>query len=210
MFHALLALFASERQRTCHASLGIMLVGQRVLLRPLSIKDCNAWLHLRNLSKDSLQKWEPLWPRDAAATAFYMRQWRRLMRRWIQDREYAFGLFQHDKAGGEGALVGGLTLTDIKRDVTQAATLGYWMGKPYMGQGLMREGAAILLDFAFDTLKLHRVEASCMPTNPQSLGLLQKLGFEKIGLARGYMKINGQWEDHELLQILPSPGHDKS
>ena len=76
------------------------------------------------------------------------------------------------------------------------------MGEAYAGQGYMREATNLALDFAFGGLRLHRVEAGCLPRNARSIGLLTRLGFTHEGLARAYLEINGVWEDHLLFAIL--------
>lgn len=99
-------------------------------------------------------------------------------------------------------LVGGVTMTNVRRGVTQAATLGYWLGAPHVGRGLMRDALGALLPFAFDVLRLHRIEAAVMPSNTPSLALLDRLGFVREGLTRRYLKINGIWQDHIAFSLL--------
>ncbi|WP_428674636.1 GNAT family N-acetyltransferase, partial [Roseibium sp.] len=81
---------------------------------------------------------------------------------------------------------------------TQAVTLGYWMGEPFAGNGYMTEAVAVAVRYAFDELRLHRVEAACIPDNTRSIRLLEKAGFEREGLMRSYLKIDGRWCDHFL------------
>ena len=76
------------------------------------------------------------------------------------------------------------------------------MGEPFAGRGLMSEAVRAVLPFGFDTLNLHRIEAACLPTNEPSLRLLRKSGFSEEGFARGYLKINGDWQDHVLFAML--------
>lgn len=97
-----------------------------------------------------------------------------------------------------GALIGGVSLTDIRRGAAQHGTLGYWIGQPFSAQGLMKEAASLVTSFGFETLKLHRIEASCMPHNEPSRRLLASLGFQLEGFAPSYLRINGAWEDHEI------------
>ncbi|MCB1513497.1 MAG: GNAT family N-acetyltransferase [Hyphomicrobiaceae bacterium] len=105
-------------------------------------------------------------------------------------------------SGALPPLVGGVTLTNVRRGVTQSATLGYWLGVPYVGHGLMHDALSALLPFAFDVLRLHRVEAAVMPANAPSLKLLDRLGFTREGVARRYLKINGVWQDHIAFALL--------
>ena len=98
--------------------------------------------------------------------------------------------------------MGALTLSNVRRGVAQTATLGYWMGKPFARQGYMTGAVKLMLDVAFRHLWLHRIEAACLPSNQASIGLLGKCGFAPEGLARGYLKIAGEWRDHLLFARL--------
>ena len=88
--------------------------------------------------------------------------------------------------------------------VAQAASLGYWVGEPYIKQGFMTRGVKALVPAAFDLLRLHRIEAACIPTNIASVKLLEKTGFRREGYARQYLCINGIWQDHLLYAQLRS------
>src|SRR5690606_28640415 len=102
---------------------------------------------------------------------------RRRIRRYLQDiREdpaYPFFVFRAD----DGAFVGGLTLANVRRGVTQSCSLGYWIGAPYAKQGHMSAAVAAAMAFVFEQLRLHRLEAACLPTNAASIRLLEKVGF---------------------------------
>ena len=102
----------------------------------------------------------------------------------------------------ESRLIGGLNISNVRRGVAQAASLGYWMGAPYAGRGLMTDAVRAALHFAFSTLRLNRLEAACLPTNAASQRVLEKAGFTREGRARRYLKINGQWQDHDLFALL--------
>jgi [ribosomal protein S5]-alanine N-acetyltransferase len=93
-------------------------------------------------------------------------------------------------------------LSNVRRGVTQAAVLGYWLGLPYVKQGYMTEAVAAVAVFAFEDLHLHRLEAATMPSNKPSTGVLERNGFRAEGLARRLLKINGTWEDHLLHGLL--------
>ena len=95
-----------------------------------------------------------------------------------------------------------LDLQELRRGVAQAGTLGYWIGKPFARQGYMTAAVRLLLQVSFGPLGLHRVEAACLPHNAASIALLGRCGFEHEGLARGYLKIAGTWQDHLLFARL--------
>jgi ribosomal-protein-alanine N-acetyltransferase len=177
--------------------------GEGVYLRPPEMRDFDAWAGLRERSRAFLTPWEPTWPGDDLTRASFRRRLRRHHQEIESDEAYAFLVFRDDDA-----LLGGLTLGQIKRGVVQAATLGYWIGAPYAGKGFMSRGVRAALSFAFTNLRLHRVEASCLPHNEASIRLLERMGFTREGFARAYLRINGLWQDHLLYAVLdtdPAP-----
>lgn len=168
--------------------------GQGVFLRPAKPGDFEQWASLRARSRAFLVPWEPVWPEDDLTQSAFRRRIRRNLEEIENEEAFAFLIFRDS----DSLLVGGLTLGHIRRGVSQTATLGYWMGAPYAGNGLMSRAVRAALGFAFGRLQLHRVEAACLPHNEASMHLLQATGFEREGLARGYLRINGQWQDHVL------------
>jgi len=168
------------------------------VIRVPEMNDYEQWAALRAVSREFLTPWEPIWPaNDLTRTAFRSRirqYWRDI------DEDVAYPYFIFD-AQGE-VLVGALTLSNVRRGVAQTGTLGYWIGLPHARQGYMTSAVRLMLDFAFRHLGLHRVEASCLPHNQASIRLLQTCGFEREGLARGYLKIAGEWRDHLLFARL--------
>ncbi|MEQ1616447.1 MAG: GNAT family protein, partial [Hyphomicrobiaceae bacterium] len=165
---------------------------QGVHMRTPVMGDYGAWAELRNRSRDHLEPWEPQWSREELSRTSYRRRLRHYHREMKDDLGYAFFIFRD----GDGALLGGLTLSNIRRGVTQAVSLGYWMGAPYSRQGHMTRAVAGISWFVFDELNLHRLEAACLPHNVGSVGVLRNNGFAHEGLARRYLKIDGQWRDH--------------
>jgi ribosomal-protein-alanine N-acetyltransferase len=168
--------------------------GAGVVLRTPQMADFEAWAELRSASRAFLTPWEPTWPADELSRAAFRRRLRRYARDLREDLTYPFFVFRAQ----DDVLVGGLTLSHLRRGVAQSASLGYWMGQPYAGRGHMSAAVAALVPFAFQTLRLHRVEAACVPTNQPSIRLLEKNGFEREGYARRYLCINGAWADHYL------------
>jgi ribosomal-protein-alanine N-acetyltransferase len=100
------------------------------------------------------------------------------------------------------AIVGFFNLSQISRGSLQSAYLGYAVGKPYAGQGYMREGIQLVLEHAFLDLGLHRVEANIQPGNRASIALARSAGFRREGFSPRYLKIGGRWRDHERWAIL--------
>ena len=173
--------------------------GEGVYLRPPDMRDFEAWAGLRERSRAFLTPWEPTWPGDDLTRSSFRRRLRRHQQEIDSDEAYPFLVFREDDA-----LLGGLTLGQVKRGVVQAATLGYWIGAPYAGRGFMSRAARAAISFAFSTLRLHRIEASCLPHNEASIRLLERVGFTREGYARAYLRINGAWQDHLLYSLLES------
>ena len=176
--------------------------GDGVYLRAPQMSDYSEWTTLREASRAFLTPWEPTWPADDLSRSAFRRRLRRYAEDQRTDASYAFFLFRKS----DDALVGGLTLANVRRGVAQAGSLGYWMGAPYAHRGLMTAAVSALIPFAFGTLRLHRIEAACIPTNAASIRLLEKTGFRREGFARQYLCIDGVWQDHLLYARLRDDG----
>ena len=172
--------------------------GAGVTLRMPVGSDYAAWAALRERSRGFLTPWEPVWPVDDLTRSAFRRRVKRYAEDQRNDIAYAFLIFRSD----DGVLVGGLTLANIRRGVAQAGSVGYWVGEPFARQGYMTAALRALMPFSFSTLRLHRLEAACIPSNTASVGLLEKAGFQREGYARGYLCINGKWQDHLLFARL--------
>jgi ribosomal-protein-alanine N-acetyltransferase len=171
--------------------------GEGVVLRPPRPCDYTEWRELRAGSRSFLQPWEPTWPADDLSRAAF----RRRLAAYQRDRDlgaaYPFFVTRAD----DGAVTGGITLSNVRRGVAQMGSVGYWCGRPFVRQGLTLASLRALSAFAFRTLALHRLEAACIPENHASRTLLQKAGFAEEGYAKAYLKINGEWRDHVLFGL---------
>ncbi|MCG8548714.1 MAG: GNAT family N-acetyltransferase [Alphaproteobacteria bacterium] len=176
----------------------IRIDGPSIFIRPPQRRDEDQWVEIRRQSRGFLVPWEPAWPADAATPAAFRRRYRRFGEEWQAKSGYAFFIFEQES----GHLAGGITLSNVRRGVSQSGSIGYWMGECYAGRGYMSEAVVLVLSFAFDTLGLNRVEAACLPHNSASRHLLVKLGFREEGLARRYLCIDGRWQDHVTHAIL--------
>ena len=172
--------------------------GAGVSLRVPQNADYPEWAALREASRAFLTPWEPTWPTDDLTRGAFRRRLKRYADDQRSDLAYAFLIFRD----GDNALVGGLTLANIRRGVAQAGSIGYWVGAPFARKGYMTAAVRALIPFCFRTLRLHRVEAACIPGNAASVALLGKTGFTREGYARGYLCINGVWQDHLLYARL--------
>ncbi len=183
---------------TTNDDVGLVLRAQTLRLRLPAFADYAAWSQLREDSKEHLAPFEPQWQGDELTRVAFRRRIRHYQREIRSDLGYAFFIFRNEN----NALAGGVTLSNVRRGVTQAVTLGYWVGAPHAGQGVMSEAVSAVLPFVFDTLRLHRIEAACLEHNHASIRVLEKSGFRREGLARRYLKIDGKWQDHILFALL--------
>lgn len=170
----------------------------RLELRPPIAGDFEQWTALRADSRDFLTPWEPLWAADDLTRNSFRHRLRRYAREAREDSGYTYFLFSR----GEGVLLGGISLSNVRRGVTQSCSLGYWMGQRHAGRGLMTEAVRATVVHVFETLRLHRIEAACLPSNEASKAVLRRTGFSPEGRARQYLRINGQWQDHLLFAML--------
>jgi len=141
---------------------------------------------------------------------------RRLHRKWINPKATTRAAFEEylapSPAGQHhrflvihqetGDIAGVINLNDVVRGYSQSANVGYYAFQPHAGQGLMTEGLYLVLEYAFRTLKLHRVEATIQSHNHASLALAKRCGFVLEGFSRRLAKIRGRWRDHERWAIL--------
>ncbi|MEA2825523.1 MAG: [ribosomal protein S5]-alanine N-acetyltransferase [Alphaproteobacteria bacterium] len=175
-----------------------ILQGDGVLLRYPQMSDYAQWSKLRDESREFLAPWEPTWALDELSREAFRRRLRRYQREIRDDVAYPFLLFRRP---GD-FLMGGCTLSNVRRGVTQSAAVGYWVGSRYARHGHMFAALNAMLPFVFGVLGLHRLEAACIPENEASRSLLLKIGFREEGKARRYLQINGEWRDHILFALL--------
>jgi ribosomal-protein-alanine N-acetyltransferase len=175
-----------------------VLESEGLFLRYPEMPDYRPWSKLREESRDFLTPWEPAWASDELSRAAFRRRVRRYAREIRNDLAYPFLVFR----SSDGVLLGGCTISNVRRGVTQCAAIGYWIAKPYARQGRMFAALRAVLPFAFGPLGLHRLEAACIPENEASRNLLRKLHFREEGRALRYLQINGEWRDHLLFGLL--------
>jgi ribosomal-protein-alanine N-acetyltransferase len=171
---------------------------ERLSLRLPVHSDFRDWLGLRAESRDFLVPWEPTWlPEHLTRKAFANRVY------WSARASAggtALPLFLIRRQ--DDALVGAITLDNIRRGPAQGGTLGYWVGQRHARQGYMNEAIRAVVHHAFTVLDLSRVEAACLPENVASRGALEKCGFKYEGVAQSYLQINGRWRNHVLYSNL--------
>ena len=185
----------------------ISLHGRRVVLRTMNEQDYEGWYEVRTRCRDWLLKWEP---RSAHSTHLADDQRSFVGRCAIRERErqmgtgFGFGIFH------QGRFVGEVTLSSIQRGPLQSAYVGYWIDQAVAGQGLMPEAVVTLLQYAFESLHLHRIEINIIPRNVASMRVVEKLGVRYEGIAERYLEIDGAWEDHARYAITAEEWGDRA
>lgn len=177
----------------------IALRGPSVVLRLPQMADFEEWHTLRRTSREFLRPFEPRWTEADLGRRVFATRVRRAREEAEQGTDYSFFIYR-PHAKGE-VLVGGVTLSNVRRRAAQFVNLGYWMGQQFAGQGMMSEAVGLCVPFAFDTLDLHRIHAAFLPGNMASRRVLEKNGFIEEGFAENYLQINGRWEDHVMFGL---------
>ena len=170
------------------------LFGRRVLLRPLVVSDFPAWREVRRRNDAWLTRWEPT--RIAGAPdviedreAFSVRCSARQRERQL-GAGYGFGVFV------DGELAGEINLSSVQRGPFQSAYVGYWIDEAKAGHSYTPEAVVVVARFAFEELRLHRIQIAIIPRNRASHRVMEKLEIREEGTAVRYLEINGTWEDH--------------
>jgi ribosomal-protein-alanine N-acetyltransferase len=176
-----------------------ILIGSRVLLRGPRPADYQAWKTLRKESRAFLKPFEPRWTEADLAHQVYQARLKRGREEAKAGTDFTFFIFLAD--GSRETLVGGVTISNIRRRAAQFANLGYWMGQNYAGKGYMTEAVGLVVAHAFEGLVLHRVHAAFLPHNTASRRVLEKNGFKEEGFAENYLQIDGKWADHVLFGL---------
>ena len=175
-----------------------MIEGHGVYLRPASIGDFEEWSELRRSSREFIAPWEPTWSDDDLSLTGFRRRLATQAREIEEDRGYTLLCFR----SANDRMFGQMSFGQVRRGSAQSAILGGWAGKTFSGSGLALRALRVGLVFAFDKLRLHRVEAATLPDNRNSNHLLEFVGFKIEGFAKSYGKIDGRWRDHCLWAMV--------
>ncbi len=170
---------------------------ERLLLRLPTTKDWAQWYYVREKSRSFLAPWEPLWPKGRLTKPYYLRR----INQYYKKQRAGHGIYYHIFLKETNELVGGINILHIMRGVMQNASLGYWIGQEFHSNGFMTEAIQAVLFHAFETMDLHRIQVSIMRDNIASHRVAQKCRFIEERIARNYIKINGNWEDHMIYSM---------
>ncbi len=186
----------------------IRLYGRRIMLRPLQPNDWPQWTEVRQRNEQWLTPWEPLRPanlldptrdRDAFMSRCAARD---------RDRQmgvaYGFAVFVGNDLAGE------INLNNVARGALQNGTVGYWIDRGKAGQRYTAEGVVVLAKFAFEQLRLHRLEICIVPRNSNSRRVMEVLALREEGVALRFLEINGTWEDHVRYAITAEEWNERA
>lgn len=179
---------------------------ERLTLRLPVHGDYRAWVSLREASREFLTPWEPNWAVDHLSRKGFTNRVYWAKRSAKAGNSLPFFMIRRE----DQALVGALTLDNIRRGPSQAGTTGYWVGSRFARQGFMREALEALVHHAFTKLDLSRIEAGCLPENMASRGVLEQVGYKYEGVAQSYIQINGRWRNHVLYAALRADRRGRS
>ncbi len=166
-------------------------------IRPLRRSDAGRWARLRRADAAWLAPWEATLPPGGGSAPL---SYRAMI--GAQRRRARRGTAMPFAVTWQGVMVGQVTVNGISWASAHWASVGYWIARAHAGRGITPVAVALVVDHLLDTVGLHRVEISVRPENAASLRVVEKLGLEEVGLARGYLHIDGAWRDHRVFQVL--------
>jgi ribosomal-protein-alanine N-acetyltransferase len=160
------------------------------MIRPMGPDDAEELAALYRANRDFLAPFEPERPPE-----FFTADGQRArLERQLADGTHAFAILDGD------AIAGTINLFHVLREALQSCSVGYWVDGSRNGRGLATAAVEDVVAYAFGELELHRVEAATLVDNLPSQRVLEKAGFERIGVARRLLHIHGEWRDFVLFQ----------
>ena len=169
----------------------VRLTDHELELRPLRLRDGRAWRELRARNAQWLAPWEATLPvPDPATPVTYSSMIRHANREARAGRAMPFAIFL------QGRMVGQITVAGIAWSSLRTCTIGYWIDESVASRGIMTRAVALVGDYCFAQLQLHRLEINIRPENDASIAVVRKLGFRSEGLRLRYLHIDGRWCDH--------------
>ncbi|WP_404456674.1 GNAT family N-acetyltransferase [Virgibacillus necropolis] len=175
-----------------------MVKGENIHVREFTLEDAEAILALQKKNRDFFEKFSMARESDYYTIEAQIERIEKFQEDFKQDKDYNFGIFKND----DNRLMGTINLFQVIRGSLQSAYIGYFLDKQNNGKGFTTEAVKLIVEYSFEKLKLHRIEAGVMPHNIGSIRVLEKSGFHKEGIAKKNVKINGKWEDHQVLAII--------
>lgn len=189
----------SEAVSTIESGSPVRIETKRTIVKLAGEEEAAAVLRYYSENREHLRPFDPIRPPQFYQEGFWAAQLRQNLDLYAADLALRLFVFSKEEPG---RVIGNIGFSTIVRGVAQHCTLGYSLAEELQGKGLMMEALHAAIDFAFMSLKLHRIEANYMPHNRRSGNLLRRLGFSVEGYSRDYLQINGVWEDHVRTALI--------
>jgi len=177
------------------------LESQRLLLRQLTVADASEFSMLRYANFAWLKPWDPTTPEGPPPMLTFKQMIREKNAAAREGTGYSWVLTLPQLHSGKPPIIGQVSVSGVQWGAARTASIGYWIDSSHAGFGLMPEACALVVDYCFGVLGLHRLEINIRPENEPSLKVVHKLGFRDEGLRRAYLHIDGQWRDHRTFAL---------
>lgn len=174
---------------------------ERLVLRGLSNRDYDAWMHLRWVNAQWLKPWDPTDPTGQGPTSSYRQMVRNHRDAAREGSGYSWVVMRRQPQSAAAELIGQVSISGVQYGAARTASIGYWIDHAHAGQGYTPEAVAVAADYCYATLGLHRLEINIRPENQASLRVVQKLGFRDEGLRERFLHIDGDWRDHRTFAL---------
>ncbi|WP_313812754.1 GNAT family protein [Glutamicibacter sp.] len=177
------------------------LESQRLLLRQLTLADASEFSRLRYDNHAWLKPWDPTTPVGPPPSVTYRQMIRAKNQAAREGTGYSWVITLPQLHSSNPPIIGQVSVSGVQWGAARTASIGYWIDHSHAGFGLMPEACALVIDYCYGVLGLHRLEINIRPENEPSLRVVHKLGFRDEGLRRGYLHIDGQWRDHRTFAL---------
>ncbi|MFB7138111.1 GNAT family N-acetyltransferase [Bacillus sp. AFS017336] len=174
------------------------LVGNNIHIRQLEVSDAEEFLAYEVRNREFFKPFTYIKDESFYTLEAQVDRIKSYKEKSDNDVYYGFGIFLNET----NAFIGFTMLAEVLRGDLQSCFVGYSLDEDQNGKGFTTEAVKLVVEYAFNELKLHRIEAGVMPHNIGSIRVLEKSGFHKEGIAKKNVRINGKWEDHQVLAII--------
>ncbi|MDR1767987.1 MAG: GNAT family N-acetyltransferase [Propionibacteriaceae bacterium] len=177
---------------------------QQVVLRPLRLRDEAAWAEIRRRGADWFKPWDATRPPESTQRQLtfgeLVRSYRSRARRGTT---LPLAVTYSPQPGAKPVFCGQLTVSGISGGSASWGMIGYWIDPRYAGRGIIPLAVAMVVDYCFQTIGLHRIEIAIVPSNAKSVAVVRKLGLRLEGRRPKFMHVGGAWQDHDVYVVTP-------
>jgi ribosomal-protein-alanine N-acetyltransferase len=177
----------------------VKLESERLILKSLTAGDAENYYIFLMRNAEFLKPWSPAYKQDYFNLEHHKKRFEHMEKETIEGRYIKFGIYLTNDTK---TIIGSVSLSGIIHGPFKSSYIAYQIDEKQNGRGYATESVKCCIDYAFNTLKLHRLEANVIPRNKASIRVVEKLGFTSEGLSKKYLQINGVWEDHMHYVLL--------